>query len=696
VSKLRGDVPRSALRRILRPALCVLFAATVLAGCNAARSSTTPPRSHSTPIATSILSPNSLCAPDEGDNVDQSLNGDFTGCFRVPNLRATSLVVALQAFVEGVSDSPTTEITTTTKPPPNVSISLTPLRKSVTPGEDVVLTGHLDKALALSTRETFANLCWDGCGGLVEQGVQIRWLSSRKFQMTLQVPETAWLVARDGDVSVHPLTSGSYRVGLQCLTSISGCALRPAEAKVTVKLKAPRPQRCVRGRQCEAMTVGPSTARVGDEVMVSGWAPISPSLGYSISVTSGSAHKTYPLLAYSPSKLAGSFNVVLSPTPLRIGPSPPWSTLGTIPYLSSTYSGPSSVDAAPYSTRVGWCEPSGIVVTGGSAETKISTVGVASALQGSTLHFFPNSSTTAPPCTAVQLDPSVPNSIYAGFSAGEGSSIPPVYLAPVYTTNAGTTWHTVPLPKGFSLEDFGGFTTEGSEVAALFSRNTFNNGDIPEGTSNGYATVEVTSNGGMTWSSSTLGCPSSGPCMTFGPYEWGGCNMSQDNQPLLLGPPGVTVPSRVKWQNSTWVTTVDSCSTQQLVASSSSDLYLVDPSSEYPLLRSTDSGLNWTNWELPPIPGANYGLDSAPQANSLVLAPDGSMFASISTPAGSRQELYRLYPAATSWCRIPGVFGETSPDLIRSLRVDAADLLWNQSSPSSMHSVPFSKLTCVS
>jgi hypothetical protein len=182
--------------------------------------------------------------------------------------------------------------------------------------------------------------------------------------------------------------------------------------------------------------------------------------------------------------------------------------------------------------------------------------------------------------------------------------------------------------------------------------------------------------------------------MTFGPYYWGNCNMSQDTQTLLLGPVGETSASGVKWRDSTWVTTVNSCFSQQLVASTSRDLLLIDPSSQYPLLRSTNSGLTWTNWELPSIPAANYGPDSVPITNSLVLAPDGSLFASITTPGGDRQDLYRLYPAATSWCQIPGVFGKTQPDSIQSLRVDATDLLWSQSSPFSVHSEPFSKLTC--
>jgi hypothetical protein len=683
--------------RILRRGAFILAAALALASCNATHPSSSGARSHPIPIATSQLNPNSICSPDEGDNVQQSLNGDYTGCFRVPNLRSSSLVVALQTFVEGVSRPSTPLLTTTTKPAPNVSVSLSTSVKTATPGEKVVLTGRLSKAV--TPRQPFADLCWDGCGGLQEQGVSIRWLSSKKFQMTLQVPQTAWLVVHNAGVTVHPLSSGSYLVGVQCLTSISGCALRAPEAKVSIKLKAPKPQRCVRGRQCETLTLGPTTAMVGDEVMVSGWAPLQDLIGqpfsYTLSVTAGSGLKTYPRLAYSSSKLAGSFNVVLTPTPLRIGQSPPWARLGRISYLSSTYSGPSAVNPASNSALVGWCEPSGIVVTGGAAPMNISTSGVRSALRGSTLHFFPGSTTAIPQCDAVQLDPSHPDSVYAGFGTGQGASIPPVYLAPVYTTNAGTTWHTVPVPKGFSIEDFGGFTTEGNKVAALFrSINSLSNREVPIGTNNGYVAAEVTADGGANWTSTTLGCPSNGPCMTFGPNYWGNCNMSNDTQPLLLGPMGATTASGIKWRSSTWVTTVDSCFTQQLVVSSSRDLYLIDPSSEYPLLRSTNSGLTWTNWELPSIPAANYGPDSVPVTNSLVLAPNGSLFASITTPAGDRQELYRLYPSATSWCQIPGVFGATQPDVIQSLRVDDTDLLWSQSSPSSMHSDTLSKLTC--
>ena len=683
-------------KTVVRRGAFVAAAALVLAGCGTSQSSSPGVNSHSTPIATAFLNPNSICSPDQGDYVQQTFNGDYTGCFRVPPLRRASLVVALQTLVQSTSRSPVTPRTTLAKPAPDVNVSLSTSATTVTPGELVVLTGHVSRPVS---KQSLPTLCWDGCGGLQEQGSNIRWLSSKKFQMTLRVPETAWLVSSHGEVTVHPLTSGSYQVGVQCLTSISGCALRPPQAQASIQLMAPRPVRCVRGRPCETMTLSSSKALVGDEVMVRGWAPVQDIIGrpfnYSLSVTAGPVRKKYPALAYGATKSLGSFNVVLTPTTLRIGPSPSWARLGKVSYRSSTYSGPTAVNPMTDSPLVGWCAPSGVVITGGATSKNIPVLGVRQALKGSILQIFSHESSPGQ-CLAVQLDPRYPDSVYAGFGTAQGNSIPPVYLAPLYTTNAGATWHTVPVPKGVSLEDFGGFTTEGNEMAALFNTSNSFNQNVPQGTSNGYAKAEVTSNGGASWTTATLGCPTSGPCVTFGPYQTSSCNMSNDNQPLLVGPSRATPASSVRWKYSTWVTTVDSCFAQQLVVSSPRQVFLLDPSSEYPLLQSTDGGQTWSNFELPSIAAANYGLDSTPMTNSLVLAPGGSLFASVTTPSGDRQDLFRLYPGATSWCQIPKAFGTADPQKIEigPLRVDATDLLWSQSSPSSMHVESFSKLTC--
>lgn len=697
---------KSGSRSITRNGAALLTVALVLASCGATHDSSANARAHAIPIATADLNPSSICVTDEGDYVHQSFNGDFTACFRVPDLESPSLVVALQAYLNGTS-GPTDAPTTTVAPPApkNDDLTLTLSSKTATPGETVVVTGHVSEPI--SQKQSLPTICWDGCGGLQEEGATIHWTSSRTFHMDLRVPDTAWLVSSHGAVTVHPLTAGTYEVGMQCLTSISGCALGPAEAQTTIRLKASKPKRCLAGQPCATMSLSASTAVVGDKILVKGWAPLQTIIGqpfsYNLSITPGSAKRQYPSLAFAQNLKGGGFNVVPSPRVFLVGPSPTWASLGQIHYVSSTFSGPSAIEPASGSQLIAWCQPSGIVITGGPTQVTVPTNGVRAALRGSTLKIF-SKPPLIPPCAAVQLDPRYRNSIYAGIGTARGYSIPPEYLAPLYTTNAGATWHTVPTPAGASIAEFAGFTVEGVQVAALFfGPSSSSNRDVPLGTNDGVVSAEVTSNGGVSWTSTTLGCPPSGPCMIFGPYQWGYCNMSNDMQPLLLGPSRATGLSGVKWTSSSWVTSVNSCFPQQLVVSSSRELFLLDPSSQYPLLQSTNSGKSWSYRTLPTIAAANYGPNSIPINNSLVLAPDGSVFAAITTASGINQELFRLKPYATSWCQIPHAFGATvaSSGIVGPLQVNRADLIWSQTvypnggnATSSMHVKALSRLRC--
>jgi hypothetical protein len=569
-----------------------------------------------------------------------------------------------------------------------------------------VVTGHLSQPAA--QRTTFATLCWDGCeNGLQEQGAQIHWTSFTSFHASLKVPDTAWLVRHDGEVSVHPLLSGEYHVGIECLLSISGCALRPADAQTTIQLNAPKPTRCLSGQRCETMTLSSSRAKVGNKIVLKGWAPLQDIIGqpfsYSLSVTRGSANEKLPDLSYSRNQKSSGGNVVLTPRVLRVLPSKTWADLGRVHYSSSTWSGPSAIDAVSGTSLIAWCQPSGLVITpGGPIDVNIPAAGASAALLGTNLKIF-SAPSSNPQCATVLLDPRYRDSVYAGFNTAQDGNAPPVYMAALYTTNAGDSWRTVPTPAGTSLEDFGGFTTDGDRVVALFAGpNSYESQRFPSGTNHGLVPVEITTNGGASWTPSTLGCPSSEPCATLGPYQWGNCNMNESSQPLLLGPSDTTTDSGVRWTSSSWVTTVNSCVSPQLAVTSPHGLMLLDPSSQYPLLQSTTSGKTWSYVALPQIPGVNYSPDSAPISNSLTLAPDGSLFAVVTTPSGMRQELFRLKSSATSWCQVPGVFGSTAATgTVSPLRADGPDLIWSQtiypnsgSPTSSMHDVPLSSLSC--
>ena len=644
--------------------------------------------------------------PSVNEPLQQSLNGDVTGCIRVPALYTSRLVVALQAY----ESKPllATKVTPSTSSTPsargNVTLTLRP--RTATPGEAVSVTGTYGGSPP-ATRAGYVNVCWDGCrSGLQEQAVPVTWSSPTTFHTRLEVPGTAWLVAGTSAVTVHPLRSGIYRVGIECLGSTPGCALGPAVAYSTIRLNAPAPTRCQFAPSCAALHLSTSEALVGSVVKVTGWAPlqtiIGQPFGYDLAVTRPSPAQSYRPFMVTTTPRSEQFNVVVASRMLRIAKSASWASMGRVSYQSSLSAGLSAIGAQRTSHLVAWCQASRIVITGAPQPISVSTADVSGALAGTNLTIF-NSSATHPQCVSVLLDPRHRDTVYAGFAAEPGGYAPPLATAGLYTTNDGATWHVVRPPAGTSFAGFGGFRTEGNDVVALFAGpSNFSSVHVPAGTRAGLVPVEVTSNGGMSWSPTTLGCPSSGPCVTFGPYEWGNCAMNGSAQSLLLGP-GATARFDVKWTSPTWVSSVNSCSDQQLVATSRHDLLLVDAGSQYLLRRSTDAGRTWSYVVLPLIPGTIAGPAGASPGRSLLLAPDGSLFTIVSAPSGQRQELFRLNPGATSWCQVPRVLGLTSSSgTVTALAANGTSLLWDQTlynnansnPPSRMHVVALSRLRC--
>jgi hypothetical protein len=685
--------------------LLVVLAAFVLSSCGGAATGAPTIHHHVIPIATEGIPPTSVCG-NGGDYVTQSLNGDFTGCFRVPALASSSLVVALQAYLNGAT--PPSNVTTTTVGTPlsKNGLSLTLSAHNVVPGEIVKIIGHLSKKPP-SPRQTFVNICWDGClTGLQEGGFELKWTSPTTFQTKLQVPETAWLESNHGIVSVHPLSSGNYQVGVQCLGVISGCAFTHADAEATVTLKAPVPKRCVKGQPCETLKLSTTSTKVGDIVSIKGWAPLQTVIGrpfgWQYSVTTGSIKPNFPALTYDSNQKGGGFNVVLTPRALHVAPSTTWASLGRIPYLSSTFGGPSAISPSSNSSQIAWCQTSGLQITKGPSQLDIPTSDVATALRGTPLSLF-SSPAADPPCATVLLDPTHHGSLYAGFDTAVQHNAPPIYNAGLYKTNDGATWRTVPTPAGDTVENFSGFETEGSRVAALFAgENTYNSRGAAPGTSHGLVSAEVTSDGGKTWTSTTLGCPSSGPCTTFGPYQWGNCAMNGSPQPLLQGPTGSTAASGVRWTDTAWSSTINSCFFPQLVVSSAHNELLLDTTSQYPLQESKNAGRTWSYVALPHIPGAGYNGDGTSLGNTLLFTPDGSLLAVVQPVNSQREKLFRLYPGATSWCQAPNVFPGTYSDAsIGPLRIAGTQLLWSESiypngaaNKSVRHEVPLSSLHC--
>ena len=702
---IKGLVVNPPHHASLQRAAILLVAALTLSGCGVVGNATSPKTSLATTIPTSSLSPTSLC-PSRSDFLTQGANGDLGGCFRIPDLRSKSLVVSVQTVVNHGSNSSESPTWATGTIDGADRLTLVSQKPEVKPGERVDVIGRIASPLTNipSSESSYATLCWDGCqSGLQEQGVPVHWSTRTTFHAVLTVPSTAWLTTRNGKVMVHPLVAGTYSVGVQCLLATSGCALGPADAITSVHLNAPTPSRCVAHRSCLSLRLSTSRGAVGDVVEVSGWAPletiIGQPFGYDLSVASASGTKRYPELSVtSTAKGSGYDDVVLSPRVLKVVPERTWSALGRITYRSSAWSGLSPITPVGNSSTIAWCSPSGLVMANGRRISHVPNSGVAAAIRGAGLGVLPGIST--PTCSTVLVDPLNHRSIFAGFGAEVGGSIPPEYLAGMYTTDGGSSWKLVPTPSGLSPQDFSLFTTSGHRVEAVFFDPTSQStSPIPLGSDQGLVSTEETVNGGLTWTSSTLSCPSHGPCVSFGPFLLGNCAMNGTDQALMFQSAPSANKTKHQWLEIAFEGTFNNCFTQQLVVTSANGLLLLDPSSQYEFLQSDDAGRTWSNRSIPAFPG--QGVQPT-FGDDLVFAPDGDLLAMVTSPTGAKQELFLLAPHQSSWCEVPKVFGTTtSSGTVESLRVAGSSLIWDQTRyngsatpPSELDVVPLTKITC--
>ena len=694
-----GSVTPFRRRRVVA-IVSVLSLATFIAPLGGPALATSRSRSPSPPRLTTSWR-TARCTATEG-SVTQELDGALTGCFRVPPDQRADLRVALQAYVSSPTSTPSPTTTTTIGPATStaqLTLSVSPSR--VTPGESAIVTGHY-----LTGRPTHANdyttLCWDGClSGLQQEATPLHWITRSSFRATLRVPDAPWLTSHAGGVTVHALTAGRYAVGVQCLVVTSGCALRRAEASTYVTLVAPRPRRCLRDEACATLTLQSTAAQVGDVVRVTGFAPlvsvIGQPFGYNLTLTATSSPHPGPAFALThvgQSKGGGEFILNLAPRTLAIRPGVTWAQLGAVHPRATSWSGVSPIDAVGPSA-VAWCQPHGVTVSGARPHT-VATTTVARALLGTDLRLF-SASPSHPECVGVLVNPRTPATIYAEFDVAQNGSAPPVYLAGLVSMDGGATWRLVPTPHGLTPSDFSGFVLEGPRVAALFSGPSYN----PTSSARQPVVTEVSGDGGAKWASANLTCPAVGPCVSFGPYLSGNCAMNGTAQPLLIGTTPGPARSPGSWSETSWVQTVDSCYSQELVATSPRALLLLDPSSPYPLLQSIDGGVSWRDVTLPTVKGQSVGVASS-MSDSLLLTPNGSLVVTILNSTGSRQTMYLLAPRATAWCPFLTLKGSPSSDALAGpLRITSSDLVWAQNSygannleVSHDHELPLGRVRC--
>lgn len=354
----------------------------------------------------------------------------------------------------------------------------------------------------------------------------------------------------------------------------------------------------------------------------------------------------------------------------------PWASLGAVrPLLVQPSGWGSPIAAEPKSATIGWCTRKGVEISvAGGRSTLVSDGTVGRMLKRSHLALasLPGSSRDSTTCEDVALDPSHQKTVYAGFQASRGGSIPPSYEVALVTTNMGKSWRYVPPPKGYTLTDFAGFVERPSGVEMLYSSTYF----FPLKSGQSASFVAATSStGGRSWTDLRLSCPDGTPCVIFGPEApQGACGMSEWQQSVLVG---ATYEYRgtTRWRAAGTIISVNQCSSQQLVATASGDEFLVDRSRPNALLYTQD-GVHWTTVSLPKLDGASVGGRFAPFGQVMTLAANGALIAIAGSPLATAEHLEILKPGSTAWCATSAVLPtETRQDPVVAIQSSASALV---------------------
>ena len=327
----------------------------------------------------------------------------------------------------------------------------------------------------------------------------------------------------------------------------------------------------------------------------------------------------------------------------------PWASLGVVrPTLIQPSGWGSPIAAQPGSATMGWCIPTGVAISSGRGRLTLVTDGAVTRMLERAhlaLGHLAGSPAAVAVCEDVALDPRHPLTVYVGFEASRGGTIPPSYGVALVTTNLGKSWRFVPPPKGYTLTDFAGFVERPTGVEMLYETNYF----FPLKPGQSATFVAATSStGGRTWTDVNLACPSGAPCVTFGPESpQGACGMSQWQQSVLVGTANEYRGGM--WRPAGTVDAVNPCVGEQLVTTSSGIEFLIDPSRQSGLLYTRD-GIHWTAVSLPKIDGARIGNSVPPYGPVMTITSTGALVAVTGSPFQTAEHLAMLKPQSNTWC----------------------------------------------
>ncbi|MCY0899297.1 MAG: hypothetical protein OWU33_10265 [Firmicutes bacterium] len=564
------------------------------------------------------------------------------------------------------------------------------------PGTRVTVEGYVPavKTMTEAQRQKLppvGNIQFGGLNqGLDIEGAALTWSAAHpgEYTMTFRVPTVPWLTLH----GEHPLTPGRYAVTVTCVGPIvMGCALGPAEASGTFTLTGP----IKTVRKAPFLHFSPDRGAPGTLIHVTGWAPLTTIIGQPFGYQlvwnpkdhASPATSVVQLRQSLTGSIAGTFQVPpnvnplgslrvgknflalsyvftrsdasitpLAPTPFTILSPATWASLGRFRPLSvvtnqgtASFGLPSPVTANGPTVAVATL-PGVLWMRSHNVWRSVSLKPIA-ALSTTTGYPAVYNGGYAPSASSITLVKGYPGSLFIAVSAAKAAyrSVPPVYNTPYYSTNYGKTWHVVPIPSGYTVGAFGGYTTVGSTVIAYFAH--------------GQQWVgEVTANGGRSWTTVDENLPSTlASSLLFGPMANGNFGqMGPGNTETLL-----RRNARGHWGTSASLTNMTGTTT--LARISAHEALLMEPQGEYPLQVTHNGGKTWTYVALPPIPGA------LPGSQVLGMFTNGTVIEQAAIQNQTEPAWFILKPGSSRWVHVPA---SILPPNTFGVTISGADLWW--------------------
>jgi hypothetical protein len=586
--------------------------------------------------------------------LSQSMNGAISSCLRVSAVPSGLYSIALYQIPTSkgsASAAKGLKNSTGSATSPSVKLSLSP--SSGAPGTKVVATGTFTRPLAQEV--TRGNLCWDSCGkGLQYSGVKIKWLNPTTFEASMVVPSAPWVSVNP--VKISPLISGNYPIGVQCLGVLYGCGLGGSEGSATFHLSVPKGSTswCKTTVNCAFLETSPNKAFPGDVIKVTGFAPLLSVIGsdhpfvFQLNMNPGTPKGAEVVIKKKTKANFSLTNIYFGHAQLKVQAPPTFASLGRLNPTALVSGGLSSISSGPAdSGQIDWCGQGTVHLVGPNGTTTISTAPVAPLIKqlGFGSVGLPGSPAR---CDAVASEGAgvIPKVVLAAFTVAPQKYAPPTAEVALMTKNNGATWAAAPVPKGASMDGFGGFRYQGNLLELLYTR-TYSPNMSPS--ISATPLVEATNNGGASWRVQNLSCPTTGPCVSLGPFTNGNCAGAIGSSQSLI----YSTDNGKTWLQPSWPRTLRTCSETQLATISNGRDLLVEAESQYLLRVSSNSGRTWTDVSIPLLPGTHPGLPFGIGGPNLTLLPDGALL--VTGQRGNSHSWELLKPRATKWCRVVGL-----------------------------------------